>query len=353
MRLRHMLSRGLPAAVALMLLCVFATPAQAVDRDVLPDEIIKKKKKKKKKLKKKKDGWHPKLDAGFNFAFSQSQGVVGVPDGISMALGLLLNGEVVFRRGAHEWITTLQVVHTQSKTSGIELFIKSADKLDLASYYQYRFPKLKMLGVFGGVKLVTPLLPGSLIVAQDTFVDRTPADPTDFYDTVEAQTAFRLTEAFSPGLFKQFAGGMVKPYEEKWMSIDIKLGLGGVEMWGRDGYVLNDNKDTSGVLELKQLQDYQQVGGELQLTVTGTVFDKILTYGLHAEIMLPFYTSRDTGDLKGADLFNIEFKAMLGIKLWKWVSLNYALAVMRIPLIQEDWQVTNTLLLTVKANLVK
>ena len=47
------------------------------------------------------------------------------------------------------------------------------------------------------------------------------------------------------------------------------------------------------------------------------------------------------------------FKATLGIKLWKWVSLNYALAVLRIPLIQEDWQVTNTLLLTVKANLVK
>jgi len=348
---RFKLLRGLPVALAFALFCVTASPARAVDRDILPDEIVKKKKKKAKK--KKKDGWHPSLDAGFNFAFAQSQGVVGVPDGISMALGLLLNGGLVFTHGAHSWITTLAVVHTQSKTPNIDLFIKSADKLELASYYQYRFPRLKMLGVFGGVKLATALLPGSLIVTEDTFVDRTPNDPTDFYDSLEAQKAFRLTEAFSPALFKQFAGGLVKPFEKKWMSIDIKLGFGGVEMWGQDGYVLNDNKDTAGVLELKQLQDYQQVGAELQLTVTGTAFDKILTYGLHAEVMYPFYTSIDTGDLKGAELFNTEFKATVGIKLWKWVSLNYALAVLRIPLIQEDWQVTNTLLLTVKANLVK
>ncbi len=353
MSYRTRLPRGLPMAIALTLLCVYATPARAADdTGILPDEILKKKKKKK-KAKKKKDGWFPKLDAGFTFAFSQSQGVVGVTDGISMALGLVLNGGLEYRYRAHAWITTLNVVHTQSKVPGIDTFIKSADKLELASYYRYRFPSLKMLGVIGGVKLTTALLPGSLVLTEDTAIDRTPDDPTDFYDLAQAQKAYRLTNAFSPALFKQFVGGLVKPYEKKWLNVDIRLGLGGVEVWTREGYILKDNKDTAGVLELKQLRDYQQVGAELQLALTGVAFDKIVTYGLHAEVMFPFYTTIDTGDLTGADLFNIEFKAMVGIKLWKWLSLNYALAVLRVPLIQEDWQVTNTLLLTVKANIVK
>jgi hypothetical protein len=352
MSLRRKVLRVLPVAVALTLMCVYVTPARAADADILPDEILKKKKKKK-KAKKKKDGWHPKLDAGFTFAFSQSQGVVGVTDGISTALGLVLNGGLEYRYRAHAWITTLNVVHTQSKVPGIDPFIKSADRLDLTSYYRYRFPSLKMLGVIGGVKFTTALLPGSLVLSEDTAIDRTPDDPTDFYDLARAQKAYRLTDAFSPALFKQFLGGMLKPHEKKWLDVDIKLGLGGVEVWTQNGYVVKDDKATAGVLELKQLLDYQQVGAEIQLAVTGVAFDKLLTYGLHAEVMYPFYTSIDTGDLKGVDLFNVEFKAMVGIKLWKWLSLNYALSVLRIPLILEEWQVTNTLLLTVKANIVK
>jgi len=350
MGLQDRLLRAVPMVVAVTLVCAWAPPARADDSGILPDEVLKKKKKAKKK---KKDGWHPKVDAGFNFAFSQSQGVVGVPDGMSMALGLVLNAGLEYRYRAHAWITTLAMVHTQSKTPGIDLFVKSADKLELASYYQYRFPRLKMLGVISGVKLTTPLLPGSLIVTEDTAIDRTPDDPTDFYDLAEAQKAFGLTDAFAPLLFKQFVGGLLKPFERKWMNIDIRLGLGGVEVWTQKGYVLDDNEDTEGILELKQLRDYQQAGVELQVSVTGVAFDKILTYGVHAEVMYPFVTSIDTGDLGGADLFNTEFKVVLGIKLWKWVSLNYALAVLRVPLIQEDWQVTNTLLLTVKANVVK
>lgn len=347
------LLRILPVAVALVVLGAAATPARAADQDILPDEVIKAKKKKAKKKVKKKDGWHPKLNAGFTFSFNQSRGVVGVPDGVSMALGLLLDGGLVFRKGAHEWITVLNVVHTQSKTPNIQPFIKSADKLELLSFYQYRFPKLRMLGVFGGMKYITALLPGSLVVANDVAVDKTPEDPTDFLDLVPAQKPYRLTKAFSPGLIKQFLGGVFKPYEKKFLSIDIKLGLGGVEVFGRDGYVLKDDEATSGILELKQINDYQQVGAELHVNMTGTAFDKIVTYGVYAEIMYPFYTSIDTAPLKGADLFNIEFKVMVGIKLWKWVSLNYALAALRIPMILDDWQVTNTLLVTVKADLVK
>ncbi len=341
------------SVLSIALLGAAAAEARADDAGVLPDEIVKKPKKKKKAKKKLQDGWHPSLSAGFTFAFSQSQGVVGVQDGISMALGLLANGALVYRKGPHSWISTLGVVHTQSKTPGIDLFIKSADQFQLTSYYQYRFPRLKMLGIVAGAKFSTALLPGSLILAEDTAIDKTPEDPTDFYDMAEAQKAYRLTNAFAPALFKQFVGGLLKPYVRKWLTIDIRLGFGSVEVWTQDGYVLDDNEDTEGILELKQLRDYQQVGGEVQVNITGTAFNKLLTYGFFAEVMFPFYTTIDTGNITGAKLINTELKLALGIKLWKWVSLNYALALVRVPLIQEDWQVTNTLLVTVKANIVK
>ncbi|MFH2008022.1 MAG: hypothetical protein ABI333_15675 [bacterium] len=323
--------------------------------DYIPDDIAKKPDKKpdkKKKKETKKDGWFPTLQVAFGFAFSQSQGVVGVPDGVSIALGLQLLGGLTFRYQTHEWITSLRVIHTQSKVPNIEPFVKSADELVLSTLYQYRFPRVRWLGVFGGVRLITPLLPGSLIPLEDTNIDKTPDDVTDPYDIAAAQKAYRLTKPFSPLFLKQFAGALTQPATKKWLNVDIRLGIGGVQAFTRDGYVVADDEATAGVLELKALQDYQQAGVELQLSVTGVAVKKLLTYSFQAELMYPFVTSPHT-DLSGAELINAEFRLNLGIKLWKWASLNYSLAVLRIPMIQEEWQVTNSLMLTITATVAK
>lgn len=321
--------------------------------DYIPDDVVKvKKKKKKKKKAPPKDGWFPSLKAGFSFAFSQNQGVVGITDGVTLALGLQLHGGLTYRHGGHEWVSKLTILHTQTKVPNLDPFIKAADLFELSSLYQYRFRRVKWLGVFGGLRLSTALLPGDLVRDADTNLAITRLDGAVDNDVATGQRPYQLTKSFAPLLFKQFAGGLAKPLDKPWLAIDIRLGLGAMEVWVRDGLVVDDNKDTADLLELKELQDFVQAGAELQLEMKGKAAKDVLSYGLAAEVMYPFAQNVKT-DLTGAELINTEVRFTLGIKLFKWASLDYSLSVLRVPLIVDKWQVVNNLMLSITANIVK
>lgn len=342
--------------------------AKPVDADVIPDDVLKaeaerkkaeeeaakdpKDPKAKKKPAKPKEGWIPALKAGFNFAFSQNQGVVGIPDGVTLALGLNVQGDLIYRKRTHEWVSKLVILHTQTKIPNIDPFIKAADTFELSTLYQYRFPKISWLGLFAGIRLQSALLPGSVVRDTDIAVSVKELDGTFLDTNITAQKAFRLTGPFSPLFFKQFAGALAKPLMRPWMNIDIKLGIGAVEVWTTEGLVVTDDAATADVLEMSRLQDYVQGGVELQIGINGVLANKLLTYGFYAEVMYPFAHNAET-DLEGAELLNTEFRFTLGIKLFSWASLNYSLNVLRVPLIVDKWQVTNNLMLSITANLVK
>lgn len=356
------------AVLPALILMGGSAEAKPGDADVIPDDLAKAEAEKKKaeeeeakaakdpKAKKKPprrtEGRFPALKVSFNFAFSQNQGVVGIPDGVTLALGLNLQGDLIYRRRTHEWVSKLVILHTQTKIPNIDPFIKAADTFELATLYQYRFPKVAWLGLFAGIRLQSALLPGSVVRDTDIAVSIKELDGT-FVDTnVTAQKAFRLTGPFSPLFFKQFAGALAKPLMRPWMNIDIKLGIGAVEVWTTDGLAVTDDAATADLIEMSRLQDYIQGGVELQVGINGVLANKLLTYGFYAEVMYPFAHNAET-DLEGAELINSELRFTLGIKLWSWASLSYSLNVLRVPLIVDKWQVTNNLMLSITANLVK
>lgn len=301
---------------------------------------------KKKKKKPPKQGWIPSIKVAFNFAMAQSQGVIGVPDGTTVALGLQLNSGLIFRHANHEWKSQLAIIETQTKVPGIDPFIKSADKLDFESNYIYSLTKVKWLGFYGGLSLTTPLFSSKLIKDKDTALDLNGDGTADA--TAMGQKPYRLTKAVSPFMFKQFAGMTMNPLRKKWMNLAFKVGTGAIEVWTRNGFVVDDNTDTKDLLELKRLFDYVEGGVEFQLAGNGNLADKLLSYGFKANVMIPYATNADT-DLKGGQLTNVEFTFNLGINLAKWAALNYSLSVMRYPLIVEKWQVTNNLMLSITA----
>ena len=75
-----------------------------------------------------------------------------------------------------------------------------------------------------------------------------------------------------------------------------QYGSGAGEAWAQ-GYAVNDDKSTA-ELEIKELQNYQQLGLQLE-TIVGGKLAKQLVYVFRLEIMYPFVTSVDTGDLRG------------------------------------------------------
>jgi hypothetical protein len=240
------------------------------------------------------------------------------------------------------------VVHAWSKTPTVGPFIKTADELNFKTFYEYRFGKTKMLGIFGAVQIIAPMAPGDLVAAADTDLILTRADGMQLTDVARKDRRYDLTPAFAPLIFKQLAGATLRPYEATLATVDLKLSLAGQEVWA-DGWTINDDKTTP-ELELVELRDYQQFGLQFEAEIGGKI-KKNLVYAFRLELMYPFVTSIDT-DLSGFDLLNTEISFKVGLKLAKWASLDYVLAAKRIPLIVDQWQLVNNLVLSFTANIL-
>lgn len=328
---------------AVWVLCfwmVGGSVASAQSSTFIPDKI-------KLKASKKKEGWFPNLDLGFNFAFSQSDGVVGIPDGTSLSFGLQLDAGILLIGGRHEWKNDLKILHTQTKTPTIDQFLKSADAASLDSMYTYKF--LRWLGAFVALRAETSLVDGFLVKDADTTLRITRVGgTTPEVKVLPAQSVQPLTRGLSPFFLKPSVGLRLTPYEEKFFKFDVKAGVGMIMAWVQNGLVVSDDAGTPD-LELNELQDYMQIGTELKVAIAGGLNLGQLTnsfvYSLSAGAMLPFYSSLNpNNDLLG--LLNFDLKLTLGLKINKFLSINYGLNVTRAPLIQEAIQITNTLLIS-------
>ncbi len=305
-------------------------------------------KKSKKKIKKK-NGWFPKLKLGANLSLAQAANVPGVDDGLALSIGIVINGELLYLNGSHEWKTELIAIHTQTKTPTIEPFIKTADNLNLKSFYTYRFKGKYGVGIFGGLQLSTAIFPTNLVVAKDTPVVNVTADGTkETPRTLKANTAEQLTGAFAPMVLKQKLGITARPFKDKVATLDVKLSFAGQEVFAK-GRTVQDDAATP-ELELRILQDYLQAGAELNISIAGSLHKRIV-YAFNADFMLPFVTSIPT-QLTGFQLLDANISFKVGVKLAKWASIDYVFRALRMPLLTDKWQVSNNLVLSITADFI-
>jgi hypothetical protein len=320
-------------------------------------------------------GWHPLLKASANFALGQTKGVPGSTDGVTVSLGYLINAGLGYLSLSkeHEWANTLAMQLSYSKTPAVDAFVKALDVIDFKSSYLYHIPAGQWLGPFVSFRLTAPMLPGYDVRPTATNVLRlkhgeqelfNPYDPTQPVDAegnaidadhprVENMPANRqisLTGAFAPLTLKEAAGVFAMPVNRTEAKLDIRVGFGAWETFVRGGYTVEDNASSADILELRQLQDAVQIGPELGIGLTGTV-RQILTYGLNAQFMQPVYNNTDT-KLKGVDLLNMEFGALLGVKVAEWMSIDYSFSAVKQPLLVDRWQIINGLLVSLTFNVV-
>lgn len=294
-------------------------------------------------------GMVPSLTVGLNFLFNQSQGVVGVPDGVAMALGLTLRTGLDFHRGPHRWRTLLLVQEAATKVPGIKPFINGTDLIEVTSVYTYRFGRVKWLSVYGGVRIRSNLLEGNLIRGAETQLQLTNVDGDVFTDVLPAQTPYPLTEFLAPLILEQFAGASFAAVKHHAANLSFRAGLVAGEVISQGGYVVHDDEATPNVIELVQMRDYVQGGAEAGLSLSGRLADKLLEYRLGVRVMFPFATSVET-DLGYDRLIDIELRAALSIRIFSWASLEYSLTVERMELLTPGWQVANLLMLSVTAS---
>ena len=286
--------------------------------------------------------------------------------------GYLINGGLDFMSESreHEWLNGLKLQLGFTRTEETQKVVKSLDTIDFKTSYLYHLPPVKWLGPFVSFRLSTAMLPGYAVKSTDTNVLRLEKDdvigatdggsPTlndevltasnEQVETVRAHDKIELTDAFAPLTLKEAAGIFAVPINKENMRLDIRAGFGAWETFVRDGFTVADNEDTADYFELRRMQDSVQLGPELGLGFTGMV-DKNVNYAFTAVFMQPVYHNADT-DLEGFELLNMEFEALLGVKLAEWISIDYAFKAVKQPLLVEDWQIQNNLLVSIGFDIV-
>ena len=285
-----------------------------------------------------KTGWIPRLTLGAGVAFGHSSDVVGQLDGSSFTLTLSIVGEMDFYDKVHEWRNTLSISEGMTKTPAIEEFLKSSDKVELDSIYLYHIPAVTWLGPFARFNLQTALLEGFDVRAKES----------DYRGavTVDGANSLQLTDSFKPLRLKESLGLFAQPIREEPYTLEIRVG-GGARQVFADGQLVIKDDDATDEIEVGVLEDVSQIGAELAASLTGSLEGNRVSYGLVAEAMVPFVDSSKAADTKGAfERTNIEFGARASFKLVEWASLDYELKALREPSVIDEWQVTNSLLLT-------
>ena len=290
-----------------------------------------------------KQGWGGSVNLGANVSMGHASSVVGKPDGISFAFGMDFAGALNWSRGGHEWRNSMTVTEMFSKTPTIDGVSKTADKLYLESIYLYHFKKFPWIGPFGRVAFETSAFPGNDMQPDEYAYKVTMQDGTS---TVSRDTSFRLTDAFRPIILKESVGAFAKPYSEPWAQVEFRLGVGSRQVFADEQYVVSKVDKENKTISIKETETYAEAGGELAAYVWGKYYDGKISYKVGAEVLIPFANSVDTGDQDALDLTSVEFLARLSFKLVSWASLEYEFSAKRLPMLQEDWMVQNSLFLS-------
>lgn len=316
-------------------LVYFTTGAVAAQDPLVPEKQIEEKKKK--------EGWDFLLTPGASVSLSDNRSVIGQPEGLTMTVGATLNAGAFFRTGPHEWRSTLGLTELFTHTPELEEFVKTTDLLKVESVYLYHL--IDWLGPFAKLNIDTVLLEG-FDVRSGTVVWNMPDG------TQRAGQHLRLTDGFEPLTLKETAGFFAKPVEGDELTLESRLGFGGVHVFA-DGLTINDD-DATPEIEVVTLDGYSQAGGVLDVAVWGNLYDKKMVYKVAAEVMMPFINDLEEGDDRDVlDLTNVELTASLTFKVLEWLSIDYVFRALRQPQLLDEWQIQNNLLLTASYSFFK
>lgn len=343
---------------------VFALPALAQEDLIEQDQI----KQETEEREGPKEGWNLQLVLGFNGAYTHNSGVVGNPDGSNVQLGGVLTGEANLKAGQHEWLNKLNLQHMQTLTPQLDEFIKTTDNLELRSMYLYSLESVPWLGPFARARLQTSILAGELIRPDTVTLRRTSADGTTEDEVLEARSAEQLTSAFEPVLLRQSAGVFARPWRGDKFKLTTTLGAGAQEILSQGGFAVSgdeftedadgdpDTPETVTVVPLSEIQTSVQIGAEFEALAEGLINEQV-TWSLFVNLLMPFYTNQTILDaegqeLEGFDLLNTELGGKLSVKLAKWASIDYVISAKRLPVVVDEWQVQNSVLLSSAFNLL-
>ena len=331
--------------LSLALLCNTAVAQDAVKKGDFVDENIDTSIKAAEEAKK--SGWKPTLSVGASFNLIDNRNVIGQAEGSTFTAGANLNGGLDYTSKLHNVDINLTINETFTQTPTIAEFVNTNDLLQLDAAYYFKIPSLDWVGPFARGEARTSIFPGYDVRGQATTYAVTDTEgnvANQVGDGDGQDDRFRLRDPFAPLFLKESVGAYARPVAEDSIKLEIRLGAGARQVFAAGQYAVTDA--TTDPVQVKELIDYQQIGAEAAVTASGAFQKNRITYSASLQALTPFFNSVSTDDRGPVELTELEFDGKVSLKIVEWASLDYQLRVLRQPLLLDEFQIQNNLLLT-------
>ena len=280
------------------------------------------------------------LGAAANVSLTSNSNVVGQVDGFSYLLGVSVLAGLDYVSGRHELRNTLKLSEAWSRTPVLDEMVKSNDVLDIESLYNYFW--FDWAGPFARLNLETSILPTEAIKAEaEDFVINHNDGTTELQ---EQRERVWLADPFEPITLNQSVGFFVEPIQTEPLSLSVRLGFGARETFA-DGVLVETDNENTPEIELTELDNVFQGGGELFAGIDGGLWGKKLTYTVSAVAMVPFLNN-DPEERGAFDLMRYGFYGGMSVSVAEWMAVNYQVKVLKDPQLLDELQVQNNLLLS-------
>lgn len=290
------------------------------------------------------EGWNPGLLVGLGFSLVDAQNVVGQQSGTSMTLNAGVDAVAPYNSGIHEWRNALLASAGVTRTPALDEFLKTNDGLSLETIYLLHLHE--NLGPFARVGMTTQMFASTDVQTAPVTYEVTNLDGTT---TTYTGRRLELTNGFQPLTLKESLGAFWQPLKEKRLSFEARGGYGAQETFANGVLVISDDPATAPI-DVSEIDDSWLMGGELVANAWGFIdeADRV-AFSAGLGVLIPFASSDlRPGDTRSViELTTVEGLAALNVKVYDWASIGYKLSVLRQPLVVEDFQVSNTLLLTI------
>jgi len=280
--------------------------------------------------------WFTSLIVGAQGALVHQSNVVGVQNQLLISGDVFLDGQFVYRHQNHNFSTLVQIEEGASlirPLPGEPLpLVKSRDRLRGDVLYTF-FPH-PSAGPYVRAAATTQAFRTQLLASVDTEFEREYADGTIETEMVEAGDTFHVADPWAPTIVREGAGLNTRFVNNRWFTLNVRLGFGMRQNLYQGAWLLDDNPHTEAI-EYLEVESFNDAG--LEGTVVATArLPGWATYATDIEVFADF------GRLGEPSL---EWRNTLSLRITRNLSINYYANIELFPEVVQRAQFEQSLLL--------
>jgi len=285
--------------------------------------------------------WQFKAKFSSNFSFTNNKDYVGQTDGSIYQFNINTESSANWHHTQHELLNELHILYGLSKTPQLEDIFKSKDQIQYISTYLYHLKTIDWIGPFARFKFTSSLFKGYYVSSNDENLILNYANgQVENIGILKANSRFNLVKSFEPMTIRGNLGFFANPYDSKKLKVELKFGSGFQRIITNDGFVLADDSTTTEI-ELNQLEDHTEAGLELETNLSGLINENV-KWSVLSNFFFPLNDQDNINEeLDGIEKLNTNIEGKLSSKLTQHFSMDYLLVIKRQPLILDEWQIQN------------